>query len=375
MSDVHVEVAVIGAGLMGAATANELTRRRVSVALIEAHEPGHRHGSSHGSSRIVRRAYTDPFYLELTRRAFAAWDRTQDDLGVELIRYTGGVDHGSARDPAGLALLLAAHDVACELLSADEAAARWPGMRFDGPVLFHPQAGVLDADAAVAAWVGATQRRGGALVTGTRVRAVRSDGSGVLVETDGPAVAADRVVVAAGAWLPDLDLPADIGLPPLQITQQQVFHFAHRDPEAAWPTFVRKAETQLFGLPSGSDGGEASAYKVAEHSGGTPTTATDRDGVIDPASRERVVDYVRELLPGLDPDPVAEQSCLYTWTDDEDFVIDRVGPVVILSPCSGHGAKFAALVGELAADLALGRAEPEPRLASVTRGDVGPARH
>jgi glycine/D-amino acid oxidase-like deaminating enzyme len=149
----------------------------------------------------------------------------------------------------------------------------------------------------------------------------------------------------------------------MTVTQQQVFHFCHRDPDAAWPTLVHKADLLAYGLPSGADGGPRPAFKVAEHDHGTPTTAASRDGVVDPASRQRIVRFVAEKLPGLDPDPVAEASCLYTTTPDEDFVLDRVGPVVVASACSGHGAKFAPLVGAMAADLALGRSTADPRFA------------
>ncbi len=108
MTDLRVEVAVVGAGLMGAATAWQLARRGVSVALVEAFHPGHVHGSSHGTSRIVRRAYADPFYVRLTGRAFASWQEAEDDTGTPLLRTTGGLDTGAKRNPAALAALMAA---------------------------------------------------------------------------------------------------------------------------------------------------------------------------------------------------------------------------------------------------------------------------
>jgi monomeric sarcosine oxidase len=368
VSYLRVDVAVVGAGLMGSATAWQLTRRGVSVALIEQFEPGHPHGSSHGTERIIRRVYADPFYVRLTGRAFDAWAQAEDDTGAALLRTTGGIDTGSERDPAGLAQLLGAEDVPCELLSAGDAEARWPGMLFDGPVLFHPQAGTVDAAAATAAWVSRAGERGAQVLPRTRVRAVQSTVEGVLVHTDGPTVAARTVVVAAGAWLAELGLP--LPLPPLRVTQQQVFHFRHRDPAATWPTLVHKTDVQIFGMPSGTDGGPEPAFKIGQHDGGVPTTASTRDGVVDPACRERLVRHVTERLPGLHPEPVAEATCLYTTTPDKDFVLDRVGPVVIASPCSGHGAKFAPLIGEMAADLALGTAQAHPRFALGTSVSV-----
>jgi len=101
--------------------------------------------------------------------------------------------------------------------------------------------------------------------------------------------------------------------------------------------------------------------KVAQRDGGIPTTASSRTQTIDAAGRSRVVDHVERWLPGLVPVPTAASTCLYTTTPDEDFVLDRVGPVVVLSPCSGHGAKFAPLIGEVAAGLASGAPHPYPR--------------
>jgi sarcosine oxidase len=103
--------------------------------------------------------------------------------------------------------------------------------------------------------------------------------------------------------------------------------------------------------------------KVAEHDHGLVTTASTRNGVVDPASRDRVVRFVAEQLPGLVPEPVVEMTCLYTTTASEDFVLDRVGPVVAASPCSGHGAKFAPLIGAIAADLACGEPPAFPEAA------------
>jgi sarcosine oxidase len=358
-----VDVVVVGAGLMGAATAWDLTRRGHSVALVEAFDLGHTRGSSHGSSRIFRRAYPDPLYVRMTGRARELWRELELDGGVGLLTETGGLDHGRHRDPAAMAAGLAAEGVPAEVLPAAAAAERWPQLRFDGPVLYHPEAGVVDADTTVATCVALAEARGAHLLPRTTVLGIDVDGGRARVRTTGPTITADRVVVAAGAWLPGLDLGVPLTLPPLTVTQQQVFHFRQRDPADRWPIFVHKHDLQTFGLPSGTDGGRAPALKVAQHDGGTPTTATDRSGVVDPAARDRIVSHVERWLPGLDPTPVAEATCLYTTTPSEDFVLDRVGPVVVVSPCSGHGAKFAPLIGVMAAELALGLGEADPRFA------------
>ncbi|TDC25895.1 FAD-dependent oxidoreductase [Streptomyces sp. 8K308] len=355
-------IAVVGAGLMGAATAWQLARRGHEVTLIEAYDIGHKHGSSHGSSRIFRRAYADPFYVGLTGRAQEQWRELEDDSSTPLLRVTGGLDLGEGRAPERLAAVLDAAGVPHELLAAEAAAERWPYIRFTGPVLHHPDAGVIDADQTVVACVRRAVEHGADALTGVRVTGidVLGDDKARLHTDDRRELIADTVVIAAGPWLPDLRLP--VPLPPLSVTQQQIFHFRQRERQAQWPILVSKdASMQVFGLPSGADGGPLPAVKVAEHDRGTPTTARTRDGVVDPSSRTRVSGFVRDRLPGLEPDPVAEATCLYTTTLDEDFVLDRHGPLVIVSPCSGHGAKFAPLIGEMAAEIATGHADPHPR--------------
>ena len=115
------------------------------------------------------------------------------------------------------------------------------------------------------------------------------------------------------------------------------------------------------GLPAGRDGEVPGAVKIGEHGRGMVTTGDGRDGIVSPAARDRVRAFVRQRLGGLDPSPVGEVTCLYTSTASEDFILDRYGPFVVCSPCSGHGAKFAPLVGEIVADLACGGASPDPR--------------
>ncbi|MGP3967808.1 FAD-dependent oxidoreductase [Streptomyces sp. 6N223] len=362
-------IAVIGAGLMGAATAWRLARDGHETTLIEAFAIGHRRGSSHGTSRIYRRAYADPLYTRLAGQARQLWHELEDDTGAHLLRLTGALDFGAGRDPQGIAANLAEAGVPHELMTASQASERWPQFRFTGPVLHHPDAGTVNADATVAAATRRAAELGARVLSGVRVTGadVLPQG-GVVVRTDDPEtpeVRADAVVVAAGPWLPDLAarLGVPVPLPPLRVTQQQVFHFRQRDPAARWPVFVHQERLSLYGLPSGADGGPAPAVKVAQHNAGTPTTARTRSGVVDPVSRDVVTAWVARTLPGLEPAPVAEASCLYTLTPDEDFILDRVGPVVIASPCSGHGAKFTPLIGRIAADLALGRAELHPRFA------------
>ena len=368
MTGSDTDVVVIGAGLVGLAAAWSLTRRGAEVQVIEGRRIGHQEGSSHGSSRIFRRGYPQTDYVALTGRAQELWSELGAEVGEQLLRRTGGLDHGSGRQLEQLRAAFEQQGVPYEWLPVAAAQERWPGLRFTTGVLFHPEAGVINADQTVHALAAAATRRGARLQEQTVVEDVRQNGSHVEVTTSEGLVRARRVVVAAGAWVSDI-LPPTIAsrFPEHTVTQQQVFHFASREAAVDWPVLIHRAgdapDDEIYALPSGSDGGTTPAVKVAEHERGAPTTARTRDFVVDEASRQRMIDYVTRWMPGLRPEVTAEITCLYTTTADRDFVLDRADGVVVASPCSGHGAKFTPVLGELVADLVLTDRQPSRRFA------------
>jgi sarcosine oxidase len=355
---------VIGAGLMGAATAWQLAGRGEDVVLVERDEPAKAQGSSHGSARIFRHAYPDELYADLVVQADAWWDRLKLQSGRTLIDRVGCLDHGRGREPERLAAVLDRVGVDHTLYPAAEAAERWPGIVFSTPVLHQPHSGVLDAQEAVACMVELAVAAGARLRTHWPVAGVEHTGTGFRVHgPDGLGIDTAHVVVAAGGWLPDLlgRLPLPAGartaLPPLTVMQENAYHFPYRDPERPWPTLIHKDEMQVYALPGGRDAGFR-GQKLAEFNGGRALgSAREQDGRIDPANRERVVEYVRRNLPGLVPESYVETTCLFTNTPDEHFVLDTLEGITVVSPCSGHGAKFAPLIGVLAADLATGSTE------------------
>ena len=373
-------VVVVGAGLMGAAAARSIARGGRRVVVLEQFAAGHRNGSSHGSARIVRRAYGDAMYTALTGQAFELWSEVPSP--APLLRMLGALDFGPGRDVATVAAHLRATRVEHEVMPADEAARRWPGMSFEGDVLFHAQAGTLDADAAVAALLADAVARGAEVRYGSTALALLSPGerggrgAGDRVRVrlaDGSDLLASTVVVAAGAWVRSL-LDGLVTLPPLAVTQQEVFHFPRFDVSAPpWPSVIHERDRAVYHLAGGRDGGPLDDRKLGEHDGG-PVVRAGSPADPAPDARRRAVDYVRRWLPGLDPTPRDESTCLYTTTPTEDFVLDRVGPVVVCSPCSGHGAKFAPLIGDLVADLVAHRDGAVPdrfRLAAHARGLSG----
>lgn len=363
--------AVIGAGLAGAATAWRLAADGHDVTVLERTVPANDWGSSHGSARIFRYAYPDPFYADLVRQARDGWDELADRSGRRLLTTTGAVDFGAERNPRQLADVLGATGIDHELVDRAQAAVRWPGFDFDTPVLWHRGAAVIDAQVAVQTMLDLAIDAGAVLRTDWPVARIAAADAAYRIRSEtGEELESEHVIVSAGGWLPDLlpDLPVPdaflASFPALEVRQEQAYHFPYREPSnpAAWPTFIYKsADVQVYGLPGGRDAG-GRGQKVAVYNGGRRIpSAAQHDRVLDPVNRDRVVDFVRRFLPGLVPEPYAETTCLFTNTPSEDFVIDRAGGITLLSPCSGHGAKFAPLIGRLAADLATGRSDVPAR--------------
>lgn len=361
---------VIGAGLAGAATALALARRGERVTILEQHVPANDRGSSHGSARIFRYAYPNRLYTDLVVRSKALWDDIAGFSGTQLIAETGAIDHGDTRDAPNLAKIFEAVGIDHELLSADDARSRWPQFEFNSDVLWHPGAGVLDSQTAVDTMLDLAQNERQVRVFDDWTVASVSKRSTVgfrVTASSGEVVEGDSIIVAAGGWLPSLlsELPLPpafvTGLPRFEVRQEMAFHMPYRNlaesgrSAEVWPTFIHKSQAiNTYGLPGGRDAGFA-GQKLAQFNGGRVIeSALEQDGQINPDMRTRMIEYAKRYLPGLVPEPYAETTCLFTNTPNEDFIIDRADGVVVLSACSGHGAKFAPLLGELAADLATG---------------------
>ena len=368
---------VIGAGLTGAATAWSLARRGHEVTVVERTEPATTDGSSHGSARIFRYAYTEQFWVDLVVRARVGFTELEKLSGRQLITPTDSLDFGSLRNPAALAPLLDAAGVDNELLTAEQSRARWPQIAVDTDVLWHGGAGVIDARSTVHALLNAATSEGARILTEWPVRSIDRTATGYRVTAqDGPvgierSIDAERVVVAAGGWLPDLlgrlPLPAGFraAVPQLQVTQENAFHFPYEDQSIPWPTFIHKSpEIQAYSLPGGRDA-DFRGQKLAEFLGGRRIdSAAAQDGRIDPANQDRIVAYVKRYLPGLVPEPYATTTCLFTTTANQDFLVAGTDGITVVSPCSGHGAKFAPLIGDMAADVATGTGRPPERFAA-----------
>jgi glycine/D-amino acid oxidase-like deaminating enzyme len=358
--------AVVGAGLLGLAAACSMGRRGWDTVVFEAAAaPGHERSGSKGDARIFRLGYPDALYVEMAMLARTAWRELEAATGAHLLHVTGQLTFGS--ELGAIAHALRACGVAAEALSQAEAARRCPGIVPPGPVLFEPDSGVLAAGRCLDALRIAGRFE---LCTKTDVVALEDDpgAAGVTVVLAGGATQrADVVVNCAGPRALALLAAPDSRPPPLAAAAPslpQVAYFARRDPVAPLPpVFIEWGPDMIYGLPVPDDSGglHAGTYKVSHHTPGTPFDPTDPDPLPfqdDATLLEQLTDAAGRLLPALDPAPVATERCVYDNTVDSDFVLDRVGRIVVGCGTSGHAFKFGPLLGELLADLAEGRTPP-----------------
>ena len=324
-------VAVIGAGVMGCAAAWALTERGADVTVLEQFELEHTRGSSHGRTRIVRVAYPEPDWVRLAGEAMDGWRELETQSGEDLLGLHGLVEVASSPELTS-ASALDACGLGYRLLDGDEARQLGVALPEGWAALHQPEAGVVRADLARRAFLDVAVSRGARVETGRRV--VSPD------DAD-----ADVVVVTAGAWVTDFvpDLP-------VSVTRETIAYFRREGP--ASPSVVElNEETRGHAMYALHD--PVHGLKAGAHHAGTKTDPNE-DGEPDAAIVERISAWVRERLPDADPEPAGAETCIYTSTADESFVLERRGRVVVGSACSGHGFKFAPAVGRRLAGLALG---------------------
>ncbi len=315
---------------MGCATARALALEGHEVVLFEQFDVGHERGSSHGRSRIVRLAYPELEFVELAKEAFVGWRDLEQESGQELLELHGLLE--LVEDPAQSSHdALEAAGAEYELLGADEARRRWPvGVRDGWTALFQPEAGIVRADTAHRAFLDSALAHGARIEEETRIESL-----------DG--VDARAVVVTAGSWVTRL-------VPDLAVrtTRETVAYFGRKgDP---LPSVVQlDPETRRHALYSLHD--PLHGLKAGAHHEGDRVDP-DEPGDADPALVETITDWVARTHPDAAPEPVATETCMYTTTADEHFILERRGRVVIGSACSGHGFKFAPAIGTRLAALA-----------------------
>ena len=329
------EVVVVGAGINGLATAHALMKRGREVLVLEQFPLGHTRGSSHGTSRIFRLAYPEPHWVRLAQEALEGWRELEREGGQQLLELHGLIELVPDLGESSAAALDAC-GVAWELLERDTAEREFALVVPEGAVaLLQHDAGFVRADRALRALA-----RGAHVLPQTKVLSLDP------LETTAGAIEAEAVVVTAGAWARELLAPAtelDV-----VVTRETVAYF-QLETEKPIPSVVELTPGThahaMYTLPAPGIG-----LKAGRHKSGPPTDPNE-EGEPDPRLVEEAIAVVAGRFPRADPVPVKTETCLYTLAEDDQFLLERHGRIVVGSACSGHAFKFAPAVGRRLADL------------------------
>ncbi|MBI3968353.1 MAG: N-methyl-L-tryptophan oxidase [Chloroflexi bacterium] len=352
------DVAVVGLGAIGSAVAYHLARRGRRVLGLDRFTPPHVFGSSHGQTRVIRQAYYEhPGYVPMAQRAFELWRALERDVGRRLLDETGFLMIGAPESGliSGALRSAAVHGLPYTTQTAAELRERYPALRVpEGAAgVWDPRAGMLFPEACVQSHLEQAARSGATLRLDEPVLTWEPNGDGVSIVTAQGSYLAGQLAVAAGPWaaklLPGLRLP-------LTVERQVLYWFEPRarretfDP-AQFPLWVWEyaAGAMLYAFPELGEG-----VKIARHHGGETTDPDTVDREARPPEVAEMRALIRDYLPDLDGRLLRSSTCMYTNTPDQHFLIDfdpEHSQVLVLSPCSGHGFKFAGVIGEIAAGL------------------------
>jgi sarcosine oxidase len=353
---------------MGSAAAANLARRGQRVLGLEQFGRLHALGSSHGHSRIIREAYFEaPEYVPLVQRAYTLWRELEEETERDLLTITGGLNIGTPESEFVTGSLASAkqHALPFEYLTQSEVEQHFPGFRLtpDLVAVFEPNAGFLKPEDCIDAHLTVAERHGAVLRFDEGVQAWSADGEGVRVRTNAGEYSAGRLVIAAGPW--SGQVLADVRLP-LSVRRIVNIHVAPTRPELYAP---ERCPVYLFEVPEGEYYGfpalPGQGVKIGRHDIGEVTTPQDIRREVDRDEVEMLLGALARYLPGAAGPVTSTLTCMYTDSADSHFIIDRHpehANVVFGCGFSGHGYKFASVIGEVLADLATD---------GTTRHDIG----
>ena len=359
------DVIVLGLGAMGSAAAYHLAAREKRVLGLEKFDAAHNLGSSHGDSRIIRQAYHEnPNYVPLARHAYQLWERLERDSGVSILRKTGGLMIGPPGSSVVEGAILSAkqHGLAYEVLTAKDLRARFPELRPrpDETAMYEALAGFVRPEAAIQAHLALAASLGAELHFHEPVEewSARAGGDGVVVKTARGIYEAERLVIAPGAWAPEIlsNLHIDFDVHRRVMCWFKPTANAESFQPDRFPIYIWDVDGKniFYGFPA--TGGPDSSVKAAMHSGGQRTTANTLDREVSAADVAEVAQYLDRFIPALNGVCERAAACMYTLTSDEHFVVS-VHPdhpqVSVAAGFSGHGFKFSCVIGEILADLAV----------------------
>ena len=359
---------------MGSAAAAHLARRGRRVLGIEQFELGHSRGSSHGRSRMIRMCYFEhPDYVPLLRRAYDLWRETERAACHTLLHITGGIYIGPPDSSAvnGASRAAIDHHLDHELLDRAALARRFPQFHVpdDHRALYEPLAGYLIPEDVIAAHLRLAQSAGATLHDNERVESYETGGARVRVKTSHGEYEADRLIFACGAWATRVVRDLGVQITP---TRQILGWVTPRNPAPftpgtcpVWAIDCPREDPALnlraglyygFPLDAGATGPEGRGFKLARHAIGPPTDPDTNDFSAHPADEADFRPALRAFLPDADGPLAQMRICMYENSPDGHFIIDlhpRNANIIIACGFSGHGFKFASVVGEVLADLAI----------------------
>lgn len=362
------DVVVIGLGVMGTATAMVLAQRGQRVVGIERFDIGHDHGSSHGDTRIIRLGYFEhPSYVPLLHSAYRLWRELENETGQQLLHVTGIAEIGQPDSEIVKGTLRAAqeHGLPHRVLDARQAMQCFPAFRLpsDYVAVVQPDGGYLFAERAVFAFAKLAKDAGANLRTGEAVIDIVPHSDGVTIKTDKGSIDAGAVVVTPGAWFSSLmDRFLPVFRQPLKVQRQVMAWFEPIDPALfapeKFPVFLLASEYGIhYGFPPHNVAPYKGFLKLAKHDHEKPhLTPDDYDRSIRAEDEAAIRIALEKYLPAANRKLAAAKTCLYTTTADKHFLIDQVPgfpQVVFASACSGHGFKFAPVIGEMLADIVM----------------------
>lgn len=353
------DVIVVGMGGMGSATTYQLAKRGIDVLGLEQFDIPHSSGSSHGRTRIIRKAYhEDPSYVSLLHRAYELWEQLETESGTDLLYKTGSVTAGPPDDTvvAGAIEACEEHDLPYDHLSGAALADQLPGFGLpeEYRAVYQPAGGFVDAEQSLVAHVEQAHAHGAEIHAREAVEDWQSTTTGVRVRSEDRTYTADRLVITAGAWTGDLlDSIADSFEPERQVlawVQPERPALYEPDAFAAWG--ISDGDNLYYGTPVYGRPG----LKIGRHHHLNEEVDPDELAHEPTATDERVLrSFVDRFLSEGSGPTMGLETCLYTNSPDHHFMIDRLPDhpdVIVSGGFSGHGYKFASVVGEITADLA-----------------------
>ncbi len=352
---------VLGVGAVGSAALSQLASRGARTLGLERFEPGHDRGSSHGHTRAIRLAYFEhPDYVPLLRRSFELWRALDQRASQPLYVETGVLEAGPVAGELieGVLRSAADHDLEVQELDSAALAKRFPGVRLpkDMRALFEPIGGYLHVEDCIKAMAAEAVAAGAELRTGVTVESWQADGEQYIVQTDRGSFRAASLVLAQGAWS-----SRDMGgasLPLRVLRKVQLWYKARNDHYTRANGFVPFAmETPSGQVFYGFPELDLRGVKVAEHTSGVELPdplALDRE--LQRADQLPVEGFNHAFLPGLSDQCMHHATCMYTESADGHFILDQHAEharVAYAAGLSGHGFKFAPVLGQALAELAL----------------------